>query len=201
MEHYIGVDISKYRLDVDWLGKHITFDNNLVGIKQFAKRLHKLSKEKQLALVLCEASGGYEQKLVTICHSEELPFHVAHANHIKYFAKSCGIKAKTDPIDAKIISAYGRERKPEADHFLLDDNTLEIKGLLKRREQLMLDKKREKSRLDKIENVVVKKSINSHINYLDKEIKELDGRLSESQGTDSIEVPFELLTSVPGSGK
>jgi len=201
MKYYIGVDISKHRLDVDWLGKPIAFANNADEIKRFVTLLRKLLKEDKLAMVLCEASGGYEQKLVKICHTKKLPVHVAHANHIKYFAKSRGIKAKTDPIDAKVISAYGRERKPEPDHFMLNENTLEIKELLKRREQLMLDKKREQSRLDKIENAGITKSIHSHIDYLNDAIKETDGRLAELQKIKSIRTPHDLLTSVPGVGK
>ena len=108
-----------------------------------------LLKQEQLALVLCEASGGYEQKLARACHEENIPFHVAHANHIKYFAKSQGIKAKTDRIDAKVISAYGAQRKPKVGSFLLAKDAEKIKELLKRREQLLLDKRREQNRLDK----------------------------------------------------
>lgn len=196
MKYYIGVDISKHRLDVDWCGKPVEFTNDHQGIDEFVKQLKTLSIQNQLALVLCEASGGYEQKLARACHEEKLAFHVAHANHIKYFAKSQGIKAKTDRIDAKIITAYGVERKPSADTFVLTENAEKIRELLKRREQLLLDKKREQSRLDKIETPEIKNLIEQHIEWLDKVIKEIDERLSMLQKTEEIKISHALLTSI-----
>ena len=159
MKHYIGIDISKHQLDVDWCGKPTQFSNDAKGVSLLIKQLQMLAQKDKLALAICEASGGYEQKLARSCHAEGIPFHVAHANHIKYFAKSQGRKAKTDQIDAKIISAYAQERKPEADSFLLSEEAVRMRELLKRREQLLIGKKREQNRLDKVETSEIKNSI------------------------------------------
>lgn len=200
MKYYIGIDISKYRLDVDWCGKPMEFPNDHRGISILIKQLQKLFEQDKLAVVLCEASGGYEQKLAHACHAKNLPFHVAHANHIKYFAKSQGIKAKTDQIDARTITAYGVERKPSADSFLLDKNTEKIRALLKRREQLLLDRKREQSRLDKIESAEIKRLIKAHISWLNKIIIRVEKGLLVLQKSDGIKDTHALLTSIPGIG-
>ena len=67
MKHYIGIDVSKKRLDVDWLGKPLGFTNDNVGITKLIERLQLLVPQEQLALILCEASGGYEQRIVRAC--------------------------------------------------------------------------------------------------------------------------------------
>lgn len=200
MSNYIGIDISKPRLDVDWLGKHREFKNDQEDIEKLIKELKCLLEQKKLLLVLCEASGGYEQKLLLACHTANIPIHVAHANHVRYFAKSKGIKAKTDKIDAKIISAYGKERKPQADTFLLNSDDEKIKKLLKRREQLLEDKKREKNRLDKINDIDVKQSIDDHIKWLESSLKKIDKDLSELRKKSTTNNDYKLLTSIPGIG-
>jgi transposase len=200
MKHYIGIDVSKQQLDVDWLGKPLGFTNDNVGITKLIERLQLLIPQEQLALILCEASGGYEQKIVRACHKVNLPIHVVHANKIRYFAKSQGIKAKTDQIDAKVISAYGSERKPEADHFFLNENTDKIRELLKRREQLLADKKRENSRLDKIDSPDIKELVESHIEWLNGSLKKLEDILSQLQKSDDVKESHTLLKSIPGIG-
>ena len=102
MSHIIGVDISKKILDVDWLDKPMSFNNSKEGID---KLITKLSKLNNLSLVICEASGGYEQRLVHACHTANLPIHVAHANKVRHFAKSKGLLAKTDQLDARVLTA------------------------------------------------------------------------------------------------
>ncbi len=200
MKYYIGIDVSKYLLDVDWCGKPMQYANDQKGIDQLIQQLQGLVKQEQLALVLCEASGGYEQKVTRACHAKNLPFHVAHANHIKYFAKSQGVKAKTDQIDAKMITAYGVERKPKTDNFLLNKDAQKIKELLKRREQLLLDRKREQSRLDKIETNEIIQLIKAHIKWLNKAIKRIEDSLSALKNSDEIKFTHALLTSIPGIG-
>lgn len=200
MKYYIGVDISKNRLDVDWLGEATYFKNDTPGISNLVEQLQLLAQEEKLAVVLCEASGGYEQTLVKCCRQAKLPIHVVHANRIRYFARSQGIKAKTDKIDAKMISAYGAERKPQEDTFLLSENAEKIRTFLKRREQLLADKKRETNRLDKIDDLDIKALINAHIEWLNKSIKELESILSELQKAEDVSEAIKLLTSVPGVG-
>jgi len=94
MEHYIGIDVGKYRLDVDWLGEAKIYNNEASSIKELINALKALQKEGLLALVICEATGGYEQKLARACHEAQLPIHVAHANKVRYHAKSKGLKSK-----------------------------------------------------------------------------------------------------------
>lgn len=200
MKQYIGVDVSKARLDVDWRGETKSYKNSKLEINQLIKKLKALQKSDQLALVICEATGGYEQKVVRACHEAKLPIHMAHANKVRYFAKSQGLLAKTDKLDAQVLSNYGRLLQPKADVLLLNENTEKIGELLKRRDQLQADKKRETNRLDKITSNDIKLSINDHVKWLDKKIKEIEKKLLLLKQADDVVVTHELLTSIPAIG-
>lgn len=200
MGNYIGIDVSKATLDIDWLGSAQSVENNLSGISKLIERLKNLCTTNDLALVICEATGGYEQKIVQSCHQAMLPVHVAHANKVRYFAKSQGLLAKTDKLDARVLTSYGRLLKPTPDSLQLTDNTKKIGELLKRREQLQADKKRETNRLDKISNEFILDSINEHIKWLDKKIKETEGELAQLKKAEDVNDAHDLLTSIPAIG-
>ena len=44
MEHYVGIDVSKARLDVDWLGKPKAYDNEKPDLKKLVSALILLKK-------------------------------------------------------------------------------------------------------------------------------------------------------------
>lgn len=197
MKSVIGIDISKRSLDVDWLNKSIFFDNSKEGINKLVVKLKKL---KNLSLVICEASGGYEQKLVYACHKANLPIHVAHANKIRHFAKSKGLLAKTDQLDARVLTEYGKRMDISKDTLHLSEKALKIKQLLKRRDQLQEDRKREKCRSDKIDTAEIKDSIGKHLRWLNDAIEAIDKKLSDLKQDKFIEQDYQLLTSIPGVG-
>lgn len=200
MKYYIGIDVSKAQLDVDWIGTLAAYANEQSAIESLISALSELNNKGDLALVICEATGGYEQKIVRACHGANLPIHVAHPNKVRHFAKSKGLLAKTDHIDAAIISEYGQLLKPTADVLQLSDTAEEIGEKLRRREQLQADKKREQNRLDKELSEDTQTSIKEHINWLDQKIKELDQVLNKLKQHDAVKTNHDLLTSIPAIG-
>ncbi|MGF7170684.1 transposase [Sphingobium xanthum] len=58
-------------------------------------------------LALCEATGGHEDGLLAILHALAIPAHRADAAKVKAYIRSCGKRAKTDPIDARWLAQYG----------------------------------------------------------------------------------------------
>jgi len=201
MKTYIGVDISKPQLDVDWKGKAIHFENNQEGIEKLMTELKKLNAKNELSSVVLEASGGYEKNLVKACHEDRLPVHVAHANKVRSFAKAKGILAKTDQLDASVLTEYGFVMKIKSDELLLTKNAEKIRLLLGRREQLMNDRQREKNRLDKINDQSIKHSVESHIKWLSDEIKNVDKQLDKSSQAADVKLKHDLLISIPAVGR
>lgn len=151
-------------------------------------------------MVVCEATGGYEKKIVNACHQANIPVHLAHANKVRYFAKSKGLLAKTDKLDAKVLSEYGRVFEPQADTVLLNKTTAEMQDLLKRREQLQAFKRQDENRLDRITNKKNKRSIKAHIKWLDKEIKKMEEEIQLLQKSDEVKFDHQLLKSIPAIG-
>src|SRR5882672_11218454 len=66
------------------------------------------------AHVICEATGGYEQPVVRVLHAAQVLVSIVEAGRVRHFARAKGLRAKTDPIDATVLSQYGRAIQPVA---------------------------------------------------------------------------------------
>ena len=198
MKYYIGIDVSKATLDVDYLGEARQFENNEKGIMQLIQSVCQLDAKE--TLLVCEASGGYEGILLKQCQKKGLLLHVAHANKVRNFAKSKGLKAKTDKLDAQLLTEYGRTMNVADNTCQLSESAEKMRAWLKRREELLGAKKAEQNRLDKITDKDIKLSIEKHIKWIDQNIKEVDDKLKQLQRSDDLKQDYQLLTSLPGIG-
>ena len=201
MHYHIGIDVGKYQLDIQMGSKYFTVSNDSSGIKELTFKLEELlSNGTDSALSICEASGGYEKNLVNALRAAGHCVHTAHANRVRAFAKSKGWLAKTDKMDAKMISAYGEAMQVKADAYQLSKSAEVVKELIGRRSQLLLDKQREQNRLDKCINPAIKKSLESHIKWLEKALAKFDEELKNSSHSDALAKDYQLLMSVPSIG-
>ena len=198
MGEYIGIDVGKTNLDVCFSGKVQTIQNQLSSIKKW---IREVKKTIHIELVLCEATGGYERTLIKELHAQNIPAFIEHANKIRAFAKSKGLLAKTDHIDARLIQEYASMMKPQPKSHQLSENAEKIRDLLKRRNQLLEDKMRETTRLDKEYSAKIKKFIVSHITFLDQQINDVQKEIDTLATQSDIKEHRELLTSIPGIGK
>ena len=90
-----GIDVSKEHLDVHVLDVGWRVDNDASGWDALITKL----KEGGVGLVVVEATGGYERGLVTALHRAQL-------NAAREFAKSMGVLAKTDRVDARCLRDF-----------------------------------------------------------------------------------------------
>ena len=63
-------------------------------------------KESQADLVVVEATGGYERGLVTALHRAQLSVARVNPRQARDFAKSMGVLAKTDRVDARCLRDF-----------------------------------------------------------------------------------------------
>jgi transposase len=105
---YVGLDVAKSSLQLHLAGRFHTLANDPKGHVQ----LLKLLRAHANAQIICEATGGYEQPVVRVCHAAGVPVSVIEAGRVRYFARAQGQRAKTDPIDAAVLSAYGLTFQP-----------------------------------------------------------------------------------------
>lgn len=196
-KEYVGVDVSKDALDVAThaTNKKWQFSNNDSGINQAVQVLGELIP----ALVVMEATGGYESPLAYALNKAGIPCAVVNPRESRDFAKATKKLAKTDIIDARVLAHFAAAIKPEP-RPLSDEQTQELGAILARRRQVVEMITAEKNRLHTARKPV-KEAINAHINYLDKELGSIDsnlkGRIEESPVQKE---KYNLLQSVPGVG-
>jgi len=108
---FVGVDVSKERLDVAVRpsGEHKSFTHDEAGIAQMTDCLGRLSPE----MILFEATGGWQMNAVNALAARRLPVVVINPRQVRDFAKATGQLAKTDAIDAGILAHFAEAVRPE----------------------------------------------------------------------------------------
>jgi transposase len=105
---FVGLDISKGRLDIHTSGKHREEKNNPEGHAAFITHLRSLHHPR----VICEATGGYEAAVVAALLDAGLEVCVVQPGRVRHFADANGWLAKNDRIDARLLAAFGEAIKP-----------------------------------------------------------------------------------------
>jgi len=194
-EVYVGIDISKDSLDVAIHGceKQWHFANERFGIAKLTKMLVKLGP----ALIVFEATGGYEIPVFIRLDEAGLPVARVNARQIRDFARSTGRLAKTDLLDARVIAHFGQAVRPATRHV---PDTHELKAIQTRRIQILEMITAENNRL-KGSRKELKKRIQAHIDWLNKELDHTDKELKEKIASDpEWQEKDNLLQSTPGVG-
>lgn len=194
-----GVDVGKARLEslVSGWQKVRSSHNDTKGVKQ----LVALFRQEEVELVVMEASGGYERRLVKGLEEAGIRVHVANPTRVRHYAKAKGILAKTDGIDTAVILEYGELLQPAAQK-IKPASQRRLSELVRRRQQLLRNRTEEKSRVDKQLSAEMKARIERHIEWLNEEVAalaaEIEQMMVEEEGW---QAQVELLESVPGVGK
>lgn len=192
---YIGVDISKETLEVCLPSGKRTIPYTPSGMASLRRALGSLESPH----VICEATGGYEKALLEDLWEHGLPVSLVNASRVRNFAKSEGLKAKSDPIDAHVLTRFGEEKKPRR----CDPPTPERRKmieLLDRRTQLSDMIAQEKNRAQKAPPSL-KKSYLRVLRTLEKELDRTDQDLEKCVRSDeSLQKNDELFRSVKGIG-
>lgn len=194
---YVGVDVSKATLDVAirptgqcWQVPH-TED----GIRDLVAHLAGLHP----SLVLLEATGGLETPLTGALAAANLPVVAVNPRQVREFAKATGKLAKTDAIDAQVLAHFAEAVHPSP-RPLPDAQTQAIAALLARRRQMVAMLVTEKNRF-RTASVPVRRRIQTHIAWLEQDIKDLDQDLGNTLRQSPLwREQEQLLRSVPGVG-
>jgi transposase len=143
MDTFVGIDVAKDTLEV-----FITPETrkSFLNTTEEQTELARLLREMQPALVVLEATGGYEVPVVEAMVLRSLPVVVINPKQVRDFAKATGRLAKTDAIDAEMIALFARAIRPEA-RPLKDRDTQRLQALVARRRQLVVMLTMEENRL------------------------------------------------------
>lgn len=174
----VGIDIAKAHVDVATLGGELPaarFANNAEGQSALAAALVPLRP----ALVLMEASGGYEAELACVLTAAGLPVAVVNPRQARDFAKAMGTLAKTDRLDARLLAELAAvlARRDDLKRFLrpaADQERLDLEALVARRRQLVAMLLAERQRLGQA-RPAVHPSIEALVATLRAQIDGIDG--------------------------
>jgi transposase len=194
---FIGIDVSKARLDVAIRpsAEKLSVSNDEAGIQALVTRLSEIKP----ALIVLEATGGLERSVSGALGSAQLPVVVVNPRQVRDFAKALGQLAKTDRIDAEVLARFAEAIRPPL-RPLPDKVSLELRSLVARRRQLIEMMVAEKNRLSTASKAV-RKRIEAHIRWLETELDRADKDLDHSIRQSPIWCENEdLLRSVPSVG-
>lgn len=195
---YVGIDVSKDRLDVALRpsGESFAVTRTVAGIDDLIERL----KTSWPTMVAIEATGGFETLVAGGLAGAGLPVVVVNPAQVRSFAQALGKRAKTDPIDAMVIAHFVEATKPQQ-RALPDAMTQLLAGLVARRRQIVEMIGAESQRAYRISHPRLNKSIARLRKAFEKELCELDDEIgNQVRGSPAWAEKEDLLASVPGIG-
>ena len=105
-----GIDVSKSWLDVHVVpaGATLRVANTRDGIRKLKRWLTRFD----LALLVIEATGKWHRDVRRSLHAAAIPVAVVDPFRVRMFAKACGILAKTDRLDARVLAQFAAVMAP-----------------------------------------------------------------------------------------
>jgi transposase len=194
----VGIDVSRRRLEVyvDVAAVSFAADNDAAGIAQLAARLKGLA----LQLIVLEATGPYRRAVAAGLLQEGLPVAVVNPRPVRDFARSRNAHAKTDPLDARVLAAFGRANAPGLTRKR-SQNQLELDELIQRRRQLVERRTMELNRLAQATVKLARQQMQKLLGTLEKQIHRIDKEIAEKiDGDGDLKQTSQVLLSVPGIG-
>lgn len=197
-ERFVGIDVSKNTLDVAIRpdGTHTQVPNTDDGFDQLVALLGPLGP----VLIVLEATGGYQRRVVAALSLAKLPVVVVNPARAREFAKALGHLAKTDKVDAAVLAEFAQRVRP-AVRPLPDAQAQKMQELLARRGQLVGMRTMEKNRLGTAVDRTVRRSLEIHVAWLNEQIDDAEEQLGEAiEQSDVWRAKDELLQSIEGIG-
>lgn len=197
-ETFVGIDVSKDRLDVHVhpAGEAFAVTRDAEGLDQLKARLDPFKP----VLVAIEATGGFETIAAAHLGAAGLPVAVVNPAQVRAFAVALGKRAKTDPIDALVIARFAATVRPQP-RPAPDDTLQALSDLVTRRRQIVAMIGAEKQR-EKRAPARLRKSIARLLKALQKELSEVEDDIDETmRGSPLWREKEDLMTSVPGIGQ
>lgn len=196
-DSYVGIDVSKKVLDtaVDQEGDFWQSANDKQGIAVTVAKLQELHP----TLIVVESTGGLEIRLLTALYEAKLPFCRVHPGRVREFARSVGLLAKTDHLDARLLARFAAAVKPPVTSLPGEDEQ-RLSALLTRRRQVVEMLTAEKNRLGTAP-ATTQDRISQHILWLEEERDKLNEEIDQFiDQTPIFRQKQDILQSTPGIG-
>lgn len=206
--NWLGLDVAKDSFQAALLFEDGTTQNTSLPRTQegaaaliaWAKAFAKHGGNGTPVRAVMEATGRYSEELSQWLDS--LRPSIVNPELICAYAKSLGLRNKTDPLDARTIAQYGRERRPAPTEALSEEHG-ELREYVRTRQYLIKLRTAQKNRLCEVLSLpVVRKSHEAVIEVLGTQIAVLEKQMRQlCQRSQELGRDLTLLLSVPGIGE
>ncbi len=195
---FVGIDVSKAWLDIAVHESNLAWrvGNDDAGINKLVERF----KQLRPGLIVLEATGGFEMRLVAELVHAKLPVVITNPRKVRAFARSTGKLAKTDKLDAKMLAHFAAAIRPDVRPMPSEEEE-QLTGLLVRRRQLVDMLTVEKNRLHTV-RPALRDDIKEHIAWLQAKLSKLDEEIDQFVRQTSLwKEKDAILRSAPGVGR
>ena len=197
---FIGIDISKHKLDICFSdNKKISLVNSGGGFSQLKKQL----PAPEECLIVLEPTGGYEKSVIVSLQKSHYSVVLANALKVRRYAEAMGFLAKNDPIDSYVIKSFGEDLYPKGKLAVLVAKTDEFRKLeqwLGRSRQLVKLIAIEKQRVEKASDQMLIKSMHRIIRHLEKELQQVEQKIEKMGDKCQLSEQTEKYKTVKGIG-
>jgi len=196
---FCGVDIAKESFEVAFENKKVTtcFKQTPDEHTRFIELIHT---QGRAVWVVCESSGGYERPLLCALLQAGIAVTLINPRWVRNFARSQGILAKTDTIDAQLLTLYGRQSKLKRLRLTPHEVT-SLRQLVDRRRQLLELIKIEKCHRDTLE-ATPREDCDAHLAQLQDRVKGMDTQIDHTiHQHPQLRESYEAFTRVQGVGR
>jgi len=196
----VGIDVAKASVEVVTLGgtgPAGEFGNDPEGHTELVAQV------PAGALVVMEATGGYEAPLACALQAAGLAVAVVNPKRARDFAKGVGSGAKTDRIDARMLAEFGQmlRHKPDFQRYLkppVDEQVQDLAAWVTRRRQLLSMLLSERQRME-FSRPKVRPSIEAMIESIKRQLDQIDRQMQTHVAHHHEELD-RLLRSTRGIG-
>lgn len=158
--YYLGIDVAKksHRAVIldregEKLGKSFSFDNSQEGMELLLLGIKKRNIPSEEILIGMEATGNYWENLYTFLTDKQFKVILLNPYQVNKFRQALGKKAKTDDIDALVISGLLRSNEYRAS-YVPPENIEDLRELTKLRYEFMKDQKNYKRQAMALLNLI-----------------------------------------------
>lgn len=194
---FVGIDVSKDRLDCRLGGVRLSVANDAAGLKMLIVRLKQLG----LVAVGLEASGGYEKLALAKLFKAGLDVWRLDAAQVRAFARGVGRRAKTDRIDAEMIARCLATIWQQCRPWRPDPAAERVEALTAFRRKLVGEQTALKGYADRADEPVVARMVRTRLAALKLAIVQLDTEIGRAIAADPVLARRNSqLQSAPGVG-
>jgi transposase len=195
---YVGVDVCKAWLDVYLhpVGRQLRVANTREGLK----RLKRALADHQVARIVMEATGKYHREAHRSLHASGFIVAIVNPLRSRLFAQATGTLAKTDRLDARVLSMLAESLAPKGTPPA-PENLEELQELVRARQAAVADVTALSNQRGECRSSVLKRELARRIKATEASIERLEAEIEQRIEADpALAHRYRILLSIKGVG-